>query len=89
LRRKVAQQPKALGLELCGKKYDPGYVTARPVEACHETLLDRIDASGEDDRDGRSPCRRRLRRRFAAGRRNNGNRPPPTASPDSSASFRS
>jgi len=54
LRRKVAQQPEALGLELCGKKYDPGDVTARPVEACHETLLDRIDASGEDDRDGRS-----------------------------------
>jgi hypothetical protein len=61
---------------LGGKKYDPGDVTARPVEACHETLLDRIDASGEDDRDGRSRCLRRLHCRFAAGRRNDGNRPP-------------
>src|SRR5262249_11491768 len=67
---KLAPWPEAFGLQLIGQEYDPGGITTRPVEACHETLLDRIATSRKDNWNGRTCRLRRERGRFAAGRRN-------------------
>jgi hypothetical protein len=47
------QEPQPLGRHLVDEKIDAGRIAAGPGEARDKTILDRVTADAEDDRDRR------------------------------------
>src|SRR6516164_2201045 len=70
------QQPEPFWLHFIGQACNPRGVAARAVDACRETLPDRIATDGEHVRYGPGHSLRRQRRRLSAGRRDHGYRQP-------------